>query len=343
MNETLEQTPSAAELLPHGVWTPWAHVLCWSCHGPKLLRQTLSDEEYAKRCEPRERGEYEGHATCRECGCTVWTRDDVAMLDRLIRSLDDDEPIRGWLQQTGGMCSAATFCRQSTDTDDPGSTDPVIVASDGEDPDQPDAVLLGLYEAADWLHGDGESYRHLGVFTLDKALRVIRHTLLSTDLGVPYAKITRNPDTALRKPSASTGWGHVCPTCDVWIPADRREDDPEAFDTAAYAAHHYAEHADEPPGGWKHSVAWARPRPRPAPAPTPVPEPEPEPVPGGRQIVWFFDKPTVLVCPHCEEVAPYYDVQTCRTCGGPYVEFTATHEAMASAETERTGGDDADV
>lgn len=53
------------------------------------------------------------------------------------------------------------------------------------------------------------------------------------------------------------------------------------------------------------------------------------------QIVWFFGKPTVLVCPECEVVASYYTDTTCRTCGGPFVHFTASLDAIEQASAER--------
>ena len=41
------------------------------------------------------------------------------------------------------------------------------------------------------------------------------------------------------------------------------------------------------------------------------------------QIVWFFEKPTVLVCWFCERTANYYEETKCRFCGRDMVRFTA--------------------
>jgi predicted RNA-binding protein with PUA domain len=40
----------------------------------------------------------------------------------------------------------------------------------------------------------------------------------------------------------------------------------------------------------------------------------------GKQIVWFFDKPTIVVCENCE-VALYFDHKHCPHCGGKVTEF----------------------
>ncbi len=39
-----------------------------------------------------------------------------------------------------------------------------------------------------------------------------------------------------------------------------------------------------------------------------------------KQIVWFFDQPTVIVCKECERTFHYQD-KSCPECGGELTEF----------------------
>ena len=45
----------------------------------------------------------------------------------------------------------------------------------------------------------------------------------------------------------------------------------------------------------------------------------------GKQIVWYFDKPTIVVCETCE-VPLYYDVKKCPYCSGEVTYFTKEQE-----------------
>lgn len=40
----------------------------------------------------------------------------------------------------------------------------------------------------------------------------------------------------------------------------------------------------------------------------------------GKQIVWFYEQPTVLVCEECEITLSHYQ-KTCRRCGGNATKF----------------------
>lgn len=39
-----------------------------------------------------------------------------------------------------------------------------------------------------------------------------------------------------------------------------------------------------------------------------------------KQIVWFFEKPTIIVCEKCE-ITLHYEDQKCRICGGKLTKF----------------------
>lgn len=72
-----------------GEWTPWAQVQCVSCADAALVPEPDG-----------ERG-----ALCDKCGGLCWVRADVAALQALGRAVAV-AGLQGWLEQTGGMCSA---------------------------------------------------------------------------------------------------------------------------------------------------------------------------------------------------------------------------------------------
>jgi hypothetical protein len=87
--------------------------------------------------------EGESLATCDECKCACWVRDDVALLQRVgFRSADLDwKGPFGWrLEQTGGMCAALVFTTDAREI--------VVTAMDG-------MFLVGEYER---VSGDESSW-----------------------------------------------------------------------------------------------------------------------------------------------------------------------------------------
>jgi rRNA maturation endonuclease Nob1 len=48
------------------------------------------------------------------------------------------------------------------------------------------------------------------------------------------------------------------------------------------------------------------------------------------QIVWFFDKPTVIVCKECEKTF-HYTAQKCDECGGRLTSFVQEEEDFIDA------------
>lgn len=111
---------SPSRVARNGAWTPWAAVLCVECEHTYLKSSSRGDR-YARRLQvvaamerTAEVEQPEGLllASCNECRCTCWVRDDVALLQQVgFKSSDLDwEGPFGWaLQQTGGMCSALVF------------------------------------------------------------------------------------------------------------------------------------------------------------------------------------------------------------------------------------------
>ena len=103
-----------------GVWTPWARILCVECEYA-VLKDSSRGQSYATRFKAVAAMERTAEVTrpdgnliasCDECRCTCWVRNDVALLQQVgFKSSDLDwEGPFGWaLQQTGGMCSALVF------------------------------------------------------------------------------------------------------------------------------------------------------------------------------------------------------------------------------------------
>lgn len=86
-----------------GIWTPWAKVLCFTCHGPDMEGRPgkISAEVFTAATTPSV--PCDGVTTwCDKCGarCIIKDRDDVARLHNMILAL----PTPCYLEQTGGMC-----------------------------------------------------------------------------------------------------------------------------------------------------------------------------------------------------------------------------------------------
>ena len=110
-----EQVEKPKDILPvqlergiSGVWTPWAQVLCYRCHGPKFPSEKVSPGhmlKYEEKAYP-ELPE-QGHGFCDKCGRTIVLPKELANLSRLKHELFKlDIDVFPDLQQTGGMCAA---------------------------------------------------------------------------------------------------------------------------------------------------------------------------------------------------------------------------------------------
>ena len=99
---------SAPVILPPGLWTPFAQILCWPCHGYDV-RQCGQTKVYSPdlpQLQPREIGDYEAVAVCDKCGTKIWLDEDVAREQEAVLALRK-AGYEASMQQTGGMCSAA--------------------------------------------------------------------------------------------------------------------------------------------------------------------------------------------------------------------------------------------
>jgi hypothetical protein len=113
-----------AEMLTTGLWRPDAKVICFQCHteemGDSFGWGTSKPVDPSAFVE-RERGEYELEAVCQVCGKKIWMMEKVALEQKVVIALKESGKCGTsiWMQQTGGMCSAAevmfpTFHKDST-------------------------------------------------------------------------------------------------------------------------------------------------------------------------------------------------------------------------------------
>ena len=101
-------TPAPPTKGVRGIWTPWAEVLCYACHGPTFPNSTVTDEEMAVFATPvSDDGEAEGFTVCDKCGCDVILDEDIAMQHAVCRRLNAAGGFTARLEQTGGMCCNA--------------------------------------------------------------------------------------------------------------------------------------------------------------------------------------------------------------------------------------------
>ncbi|MBR5259365.1 MAG: hypothetical protein IKV48_02675, partial [Eggerthellaceae bacterium] len=93
------------ENVKRGVWTPWAQVLCYDCHGNENLPNPKTDEEWARMTAPRPVADGNAITSCDNCGAHVQMDESVAYEHELVLALRE----RGFdaeMRQTGGMVSA---------------------------------------------------------------------------------------------------------------------------------------------------------------------------------------------------------------------------------------------
>ena len=107
---TATEAPTA---LP-GIWTPWATVVCYRCHGPsKKTARAITNDVILKNSEPRQgipEGDFDWGETitdCDLCAKSIWVMGDAGLLGSLRPLLQKAAPsAHTELQQTGGMCAA---------------------------------------------------------------------------------------------------------------------------------------------------------------------------------------------------------------------------------------------
>jgi hypothetical protein len=100
-----------------GIWTPWALVLCYKCHGNTFDRgfgdvkviDAETMEKYEALVSPKE---HEALTPCDKCGRHIVLPDSIAVEHNMALELKL-AGIDAHLEQTGGMCDA--LCVQAVD------------------------------------------------------------------------------------------------------------------------------------------------------------------------------------------------------------------------------------
>ena len=147
------------ETYKKGVWTPWAAVVCYDCHGNENLPNPKTEEEWEKVTKPQELRYGNAVTFCDDCHTPIQVDESVAYEHNLVAALRECG-IEAELSQTGGMCSAASISpsdelRGERGPDDIGEI-LVTYSFDGDG-----AYWVGVYDndfspvEAEWAGGEG--------------------------------------------------------------------------------------------------------------------------------------------------------------------------------------------
>lgn len=100
-----------------GIWTPWARVVCYECHGPTFKNRdydpetgswhdrTLTEEQWEQVRTELEVDEGKRITSCDKCGQKIQVDDSIAAEHNMASRLKE-AGIDASMAQTGGMCSA---------------------------------------------------------------------------------------------------------------------------------------------------------------------------------------------------------------------------------------------
>ena len=91
-----------------GVWTPWAQVVCYDCHGNENLPNPKTDEEWARITMPQPLAEGNAVTFCDDCHVPIQVEESVAYEHNLVDALRKCG-FEAELYQSGGMCSACSI------------------------------------------------------------------------------------------------------------------------------------------------------------------------------------------------------------------------------------------
>jgi hypothetical protein len=128
--------------LTPGIWTPWAQILCFDCHGNKAMQTTLNPERFKE--QPLDPKMDSAIAVCDKCGKDVWMDYKIAWEQKLVATLRDRGHKNAAMDQTGGMCSAVNL---PLDSDEDGGHKYVMI-TELEDPNRPHGdptFIVGFY------------------------------------------------------------------------------------------------------------------------------------------------------------------------------------------------------
>lgn len=130
--------------IKRGVWTPWAQVLCYDCHGNENLPNPKTDEEWARMVAPQPLADGNAVTFCDGCGADVQVYDSVAYEHNLVAALRD----RGFdavMAQTGGMMSGCSITpsEELRKNGDPEGIGEILITYNDSGDDQ---YWMGVYD-----------------------------------------------------------------------------------------------------------------------------------------------------------------------------------------------------
>ena len=120
-----------------GVWTPWAQVICYDCHGNENLPEPKTEEEWARMTAPQPLIDGNAVTFCDDCHTDIQVYDSVAYEHNLVAALRE----RGFdavMEQTGGMMSGCSIT-------------PSEELRAGGDPDGIGEILITYEEDSYWM------------------------------------------------------------------------------------------------------------------------------------------------------------------------------------------------
>lgn len=128
MVEDEASNPSEGESAKLGIWTPWASVVCYECHGNKFPNGEIDTEstEWKELTTPIPIENGKSITICDECNTPIQVNDSVAKEHNVaieLRKLGIDAKM--W--QTGGMCSAVGILQIGEKEPDKDGNNPYVM------------------------------------------------------------------------------------------------------------------------------------------------------------------------------------------------------------------------
>ena len=153
-----------SEMLTTGLWRPNATVVCFQCHTEEMgdtfgwgTSKPVDPEKFVER----ERSEYELEAVCQVCGKKIWMDEKVALEQKVVLALKEKGKYGTsiFMQQTGGMCSAAEVMFPTVHKDNTNDYEFLWVTYAEEDGDDGEPLFYcGAYLTTEDGEGDIEDY-----------------------------------------------------------------------------------------------------------------------------------------------------------------------------------------
>jgi len=151
--------------LIYAIWTPWAELLCGTCHNQAAESSTKA-HAIAKTIPIQHTDTPQFRSTCDRCDVAVaCSYEDVAACKNLVTALKAAGFDDAQLEQTGGMCVAATVRKDGW----------IAVATLDEEEGET-RLYVGIYKSQAH-YDDGDTAADGGGLTEDQAVAAIKAEL----------------------------------------------------------------------------------------------------------------------------------------------------------------------